>query len=282
MGSTIDRGTLSEYGIEYQLRQAAKYRDREHNHWRQRIDLAHRLVDEHALPRLAGRAPGEITVVDVGCSMGTFAIEFAKRGFRAVGIDFDETAIEVARGLAAEEGVAPEFLVGDVADMAGAVGRAEIAVCFDIFEHLQDDELGVLLRDVRRLLSPDGAMVFHTFPTEFDYLFFWDYEPNREALRRFIDLDPERFEREVRAYAAEVDAKLIRARGVSHRERITGTQHCNPTTQSRLGAILGRAGWEVLTIDTAQLYPYGREIIEQFGNHRALDRNLFGVAVPRP
>ncbi len=35
--------------------------------------------------------------MDVGCSIGTFAIEFAAKGYRSFGIDFDQTALDIAR-----------------------------------------------------------------------------------------------------------------------------------------------------------------------------------------
>ena len=72
------RQSLGAYGRDYQLAQADKYRNRAHNHWRPRITLGCRLVEEHALPRMPGREKGGITLVDVGCSIGTFAIEFAR------------------------------------------------------------------------------------------------------------------------------------------------------------------------------------------------------------
>ncbi|MGH8221516.1 MAG: hypothetical protein ACREQZ_00950, partial [Woeseiaceae bacterium] len=69
------------YGEAYQRAQVEKHRQRHTNHWRQRIALAHRLVNQWVLPRFLGRDPHDITVLDVGCSIGTMAIEFAQRGF---------------------------------------------------------------------------------------------------------------------------------------------------------------------------------------------------------
>lgn len=280
--ATSHRQSLGAYGREYQLAQADKYRNREHNHWRDRIALGHRLVSEHALPRMPGRDKSTITLVDVGCSIGTFAIEFAREGYRAVGVDFDAEAIGVARGLAAEEGARPEFLIADVAEMGERIGPVDIAVCFDIFEHLHDDELGVLLRDIRGCIADHGTLVFHTFPTEYDFLFFGDgADEHRRVLREFAAGDPERFDREARAYAEELDAGRLREEGRTRREWGASWQHCNLLTARRLGAILGRAGWEVPVMETAQLYPVSEEIAGVFAGHPIVDRNLFGVATPR-
>ena len=71
----IPKQTSYEYGYQYQLTQAEKYRNRENNHWKYRIELANRLVDE-ALKEMPPTSRPR-TLLDVGCSIGTFAIEFA-------------------------------------------------------------------------------------------------------------------------------------------------------------------------------------------------------------
>ena len=167
--SSILKDTSWTYGEESQRRQVAKYRDRANNHWRHRFALADKLVNDYALPRLQERATGAISLVDVGCSIGTFAIEGAKRGFKSYGVDFDPAAIRIAEELSRSEGVSPTFICGDVATCD--LPPIDIAICFDIFEHLHDDELGALLGGLRRRLSTEGCIVFHTFPTELDYLF---------------------------------------------------------------------------------------------------------------
>lgn len=274
------KATSAEYGLEYHRQQAAKYRDRERNHWRARCDLCRRLVDGIALPRLAARGvtdPARIRVLDVGCSIGTFAIESAKRGFVGTGIDLDAEALLVARELAAEEGVHVAFERADVSAWSGGEGAFDIAIAFDIFEHLHDDELGGLLQAVRRCLAPGGTLVFHTFPTEFDYIFFNQDKPLWEPLLEHAALPPEEFERRTRAYAARLDAEYLESGGMPRREWIERWQHCNPLTQRRLGKMLARAGFEVLLIETAQLYPYGAEQQALFRGQPIADRNLYGA-----
>lgn len=266
------------YGRAYQLAQAEKYRNRAHNHWKHRIAAAMELTDRYVLPRLAGRDPSSIRVVDVGCSIGTFAIEFARRGFDAVGVDFDREGLAIAGQFAREEGVAPRFLCGDIADMAGELGAIDIAVCFDIFEHMMDDELGALLHTLRRSLSPGGAVVFHTFPTQFEYLFHDGDRVPAWGLRHFAGIPPESFERVARAFASIQDAAALLTGGQSHADRIERSPHCNPLTERRLRGILGRAGLVVDHIGTADLFPQRAATVAAFGSQPVTHRNLFGVA----
>ncbi|HDZ61936.1 MAG TPA: class I SAM-dependent methyltransferase [Nitrospirae bacterium] len=274
--------TSYEYGEACQLRQADKYRSRENNHWKSRINLAHTLVDRYAISRLKGKATSDITVVDVGCSIGTFAIEFAKRGYRSYGVDFDPAALKIADQLSSEENVSPEFICGDIANWENKFPPIDIAVCFDIFEHLHDDELGSLLVSLKKQLSTDGSLVFHTAPTQYDYIFFrkW-YRYLRYPLIPLSFISPTRFTRLVKAYASLVDLALLVVKGETYSESIRSSGHCNPTTLERLTWILKRTGYEIVFIETAQLYDFKKSIAKRFTGQPVTYRNLYGVAVPR-
>jgi 2-polyprenyl-3-methyl-5-hydroxy-6-metoxy-1,4-benzoquinol methylase len=271
--------TSHAYGREFQLRQAEKYRHRATNHWRQRIDLARNLVERFGLPRLEGKNANDIVVADVGCSIGTFAIEFAKLGYRAFGIDFDPSALTIAAELAREEGVAPEFFCGDVSNWSADHPPIDLAICFDIFEHLHDDELGAFLSAIRQQLSRGGSLVFHTYPTEYDHV-FWSRSFVGAPLLPLRHLPAPAFARVTKAYAALIDAALVVTQGETRRERIRLEGHCNPTTPTRLREILERAGFDVVHLETANLYGEQSALGARFRDQPITHRNLFGVAIP--
>ena len=273
------KATSFEYGESYQNNQLEKYHNRDSNHWRFRVELAHRLVDEHCLPRLRDKSAGEIVVVDVGCSIGTFAIEFAKAGFRAYGIDFDRHALELAEQLAREEGATATFLHGDVAEWTAHSEPIDIAICFDLFEHLHDDELGALLQSLRRQLSPQGTLVFHTYPTQYIYLILNRWV--KRVMGPIRSLPPAQFDRVLRAIASLYDFASIVRTNTTRQDRIKMEGHCNPTTMDRLSDILARAGYDIVHIEYAQLYPQNSRYLQQFLHQPLSHQNLFGVAVPR-
>jgi len=273
------KATSFAYGEQYQREQVEKHRARATNHWKARIALAHELIDTHVLPRLGPREPRSVQVLDVGCSIGTMAIEMALRGFKAYAVDFDASALRIARELAAEEGASVEFFRADVAEWRPPIGGIDIALCFDIFEHLHDDELGALLQSLKRVLSERGSLVFYTFPLQYDYLFFsrdvlhWPLMPLRWLSRPAFD-------RVVRAYAAACDVALLAATGKTYRERIKSHSHCNPTTRQRLEDVLKRAGYRIAYIETGNLYPFKPHVTRRFTRHAAAHRHLYGVAYP--
>src|SRR6266536_1498049 len=109
--------TSFEYGAEYQRAMLDYYNKSkmpsELNTEYLRVILAHELIKQYVNPRL-GKNPSETTFVDIGCSVGLFAINFSLKGYKTIGIDFDQTALEIAEDLNAKEGAHAQFVNSDV------------------------------------------------------------------------------------------------------------------------------------------------------------------------
>jgi ribosomal protein L11 methyltransferase len=112
--------------------------------------------------------PGD-RVLDLGSGSGILSIAAVKLGARrAVGIEVDEDANEVAELNARRNGVADkvEFLFGDAAQLAPVVGPAEI-LCSNILRLVNV----ALLPEIRASLVPGGLAIFsgmeHTEAAEF-------------------------------------------------------------------------------------------------------------------
>jgi 2-polyprenyl-3-methyl-5-hydroxy-6-metoxy-1,4-benzoquinol methylase len=251
-----------------------------------RLRLVNGLVEE-AFRLQGGEGRRDTVVLDIGCSIGTFALEAAKAGFRAYGVDFDEAAIRIARELAAEERVDAQFVAMDAADWTQRFPPIDIAVGADIFEHLHDDELGALFVSLRKNMSSRGLLVFHTLPQQYDYLFFRNGPGRMElplVLRPFQWLPDEQFTRIVRSAALAYDIYRIMTRpdATTWQEHIKRTGHPNPLTQARLTDILARAGWEVVRMATrswdCQMDPRRADF---FRKRTVTHRSLYGIARPR-
>lgn len=274
--------TSFSYGELYQLEQVDKHRNRKNNHWKERIQVAHTLVDNYVLNRLGGKKSSEITVLDIGCSIGTMAIEMASRGFTTYGVDFDDSALKIAESLSREENVNVQYFKGDVAEFNTEIKNLiDLAVCFDIFEHLHDDELGALLQSVKKKMQENGALIFYTFPQQYDYLIY-----GRTfyvlPLVLFVPFSNKVFEKVVRAYASFLDIFALLFTGKSYKERIKKYSHCNPTTTKRLKDIFERSGFTVAKIDTFNIYPFKPLIQKIFRSKSFAHRSIYGVAYPSP
>jgi len=110
------------------------------------------------LPDVRGR-----TVLDLGCGMGTFTLEAARRGAHALGIDLVPPALRAAARVAREESVAQaSFALGDVAALPARTACADIVLAADLTEHLDDKTFQSLLEESRRALRPGGLLVIYT------------------------------------------------------------------------------------------------------------------------
>jgi ubiquinone/menaquinone biosynthesis C-methylase UbiE len=110
------------------------------------------------LPELRGR-----TVLDLGCGMGTFTLEAAQRGARAIGVDMMPAALQAAALVAAQEQVTDaRFLRADVAALPVRSRSADLVLAADLTEHLDEETLQAMLREIRRVLKPAGQLVLYT------------------------------------------------------------------------------------------------------------------------
>jgi SAM-dependent methyltransferase len=131
---------------------AARYRER-NRFARTRIANVFSL-----LPELRGR-----TLLDLGCGMGTFAIEAAGRGARSIGVDPASPALAAARRLAeTENAVGARFVQADAAALPVASDAADVVLAADLTEHLDDMTLARILREAARALRPGGVLVLYT------------------------------------------------------------------------------------------------------------------------
>lgn len=110
------------------------------------------------LPELSGR-----TVVDLGCGMGTFTIEAAARGARALGVDPAPAAVRAAAAVAhAEQADGAAFVQGDAVQLPLADDSVDVVLAADLTEHLDDVTLARVLREAARTLVDGGTLVLYT------------------------------------------------------------------------------------------------------------------------
>lgn len=120
------------------------------------IDLCQRLALE---PWLAV-TPG-MRVLDVGCGVGRWSRELARRGAFVTGIDLSPTMIEEARRRARADGVGGRchFQVEDLSQL-DLGERFPLVVCVTVLQHiLEPERLQTALRRLASHLDPGGRLV---------------------------------------------------------------------------------------------------------------------------
>ena len=151
------------YSSEYVQTQLEKHKNRYNNHWKNHIYWAKKMVTNYY-----GNYP--CTLLDLGCSVGTYAIEFALDGYETIGLDLDSKALNVAKQMATEEKVTPKWICGDAGEFH-LTDPVDIILCFDLLEHLDNKTIEGLMKCVKANLKTNGIFLYHTFPTEYDHIF---------------------------------------------------------------------------------------------------------------
>jgi SAM-dependent methyltransferase len=111
--------------------------------------------------------------LDIGCGTGRNLAEFA-RGDTAVGVEFSEAAVELARGRGLD------CRQGDAETLPFEDASFDVVSAFDVLEHLRDDRAA--LREARRVAAP-GAVLVATVPA---YQWLWSqHDETHNHYRRY-------------------------------------------------------------------------------------------------
>ena len=228
------------YSPIYVQSQLDKFRDRYNNHWKYHIKLAKQLVSDYGPPPPA-------FLLDLGCSIGTFALEFGLDGYNTSGLDFDLKALEAAKKLAQEMNLNPKWVCEDAGSFC-LNEKVDIVICFDLLEHLSDDVIEDTFSCIKKNLRQDGVFIFHTFPTQYDHVFY------KGALTclpliPFRSLSEKKFEMLVRWYAGFLEIYYLLRYGKTHKKVIANTVHPNPLSRGRLQKFLEDAGFEIFLLE---------------------------------
>lgn len=118
---------------------------------RREADLVCRIAAEHFGPR----AP---RILDIACGTGRHALELARRGFEAIGMDLQEGCLRIAR---AEGGLA--CAAADMRRLPVADGAVDLVLnMWNSFGYFLDAAEEVqALREFRRILRPEGMALLH-------------------------------------------------------------------------------------------------------------------------
>lgn len=108
-------------------------------------------------------------VLDVGCGRGELVLHAVLKGCEAVGIDYSNDAIDIAREtiLQLPEGLKKNvtLLQMDACKMDFKKESFDRIFLTDVVEHLQDEELKHVFQTCQQLLKDNGRLIIHTAPT---------------------------------------------------------------------------------------------------------------------
>jgi len=124
-------------------------------------------AERQALAAVAlARCPEGGDVLDVPCGFGRHTLPLARAGYRAAGIDRSQPLLDEARRRAAGERW-PKFAQADYRDLPFRDASFDAALnLFSSLGYLGDEEDTRALREIGRVLRPDGRLVIEIMPRD--------------------------------------------------------------------------------------------------------------------
>jgi SAM-dependent methyltransferase len=101
-------------------------------------------------------------ILDVGCSAGLHALEFARKGFCVTGVDIEPYAIERARRRSRREKLGARFVAADITrkDLSPLGAFDFVYSLGNVLSHMEKREVPGVMRKVRDALGPKGLFLF--------------------------------------------------------------------------------------------------------------------------
>ena len=129
---------------------------------------------------LADIKPGQ-NVIDAGCGRGELTYAAAQTGAIVTGIDYSQSAIDIAGGVLKDE-IQQQKVTLKQADITTCeLGNSvDKIVAADLVEHLMPDELDKMYQRFSSCLSDAGELIVHTFPN------LWFYQYGHARKRRKV------------------------------------------------------------------------------------------------
>ena len=111
--------------------------------------------DEILAEQVEGLTPGR--ALELACGLGGNAVWLARVGWKVTAMDYSAVAIDKARQLAVEQGVAIEFVVADATSYVPQ-NQYDLITCFYI--QLFPTQRANMLANISKILTPGGTLIF--------------------------------------------------------------------------------------------------------------------------
>ncbi len=138
----------------------------------------HRYKKEWHIPAAAGFANSKnLSVLEIGCGLGTDGAQFAKAGAKYTGIDLTDAAVDLAKRRFELFNLPGTFRVADAERLLFANNSFDIVYSHGVLHHTPDTAAAV--REIHRVLRPGGKAVVMLYHRD-----SYNYRINISMLRR--------------------------------------------------------------------------------------------------
>ena len=263
----------SSYTKEYFDKHVDKYLNRNSNHQGVKIS---------SIKEMTGKMHFE-TVLDLGCCVGTFALEYAADKKKTVGLDLSLYGLKLGKKLASAQKVQDRvnFINASASHIPLQDNCIDLILAEDIVEHLIPNLLRMTFKECYRVLKPEGKMIIHTFPTKFSHLL--DLFELKKMLFLLYPLSffPAVFIEQFLYIFEKTILPIIYfiIKRKSWKLMVLQSEHCNIQTLDSLASELISAKFEIINIYSTNLYKdfFKKKYFDLFAHSSVSKRNLLAV-----
>ncbi|MEK9178439.1 MAG: class I SAM-dependent methyltransferase [Patescibacteria group bacterium] len=140
---------------------------------RKRLELALSVLDDRKFDR----------VLDVGYGGGTFIPNLVRLAKKVYGIDtLPKKQLQIVEKILKKEGIAAELIVGSIFKTPYKSNFFDAIFCISVLEHFRGEEINRAIREMYRILKPQGFLVIGSPVknpmTDFIIDHFLSFDPN--------------------------------------------------------------------------------------------------------
>lgn len=114
----------------------------------------------------AAKLTSQDIILDLACGHGRHSIEFSKRGFTVVGLDYSKPFIEKAKADAKKAQVNVEFVQGDMKQLHYREEFDVVLMLFTAFGYFDNETNQKVLEEINRSLKPRGRFLIDVISGE--------------------------------------------------------------------------------------------------------------------
>jgi ubiquinone/menaquinone biosynthesis C-methylase UbiE len=123
------------------------------------LDQFSYLIRKQYVLEMLDRIPGKGRILDIGCGPAVYTRDLVNRGWQVCGVDLSSGMLKTAATAAAGYGGKPvRFAAAQATELPFLDASFDAVMCIGVVSYV--DSVPALLKDVRRVLRPQGEAVF--------------------------------------------------------------------------------------------------------------------------
>lgn len=162
MSQNRTKGDPESFDVSWRSRKEATYNHYTEGAPKNQIQLAFRSHFEVFCELLEAFPPRNKRCLETGCGRGTISNYFARAGWNVTLLDYNQSVIDTAKNIFAQQGLNATYDVGDAMQLPYGDSSFDVLTNIGLLEHFED--IQTVIDEQTRVLAPDGWCFSYVVP----------------------------------------------------------------------------------------------------------------------